>query len=235
MIMGFIAARMKMPPVVGYLLAGIIIGPATPGFVADIGLARQLAEIGVMLLMFGVGLHFSLGDLLAVRRVVVPGAVVQMCISAGLGIAVALFWGWTPGAAVVFGLTLSVASTVVVLRTLDAGRALQSINGRIAIGWLIVEDLVMVLVLVLLPPVGQALGGGQPAAGDSATSNSWGSGRLDSTSGARFSNVIRQPPLSTSPECARARWWRSPRPSGIPRVPWCMAARARALSVSARS
>src|SRR5687767_11988621 len=174
MIMGFVAARMKMPPMAGYLLAGIIIGPATPGFVADIGLARQLADIGVMLLMFGVGLHFSLDDLLAVRRVVVPGALVQMIISTSLGIAVALFWGWTPGAAVVFGLALSVASTVVVLRALEAGRALQSINGRIAIGWLIVEDLVMVLVLVLLPPLGQMLGGGQtPAAAESATSNLW--------------------------------------------------------------
>jgi CPA2 family monovalent cation:H+ antiporter-2 len=173
MIMGFIAARMKMPPVVGYLLAGIIIGPATPGFVANVGLASQLAEIGVMLLMFGVGLHFSLGDLLAVRKVVVPGAVVQMFISASFGIAVALFWGWTAGAAVVFGLALSVASTVVVLRTLE-GHALQSINGRIAMGWLILEDLVMVLVLVLLPPLGQILGGSQhPAATESATSNLW--------------------------------------------------------------
>jgi CPA2 family monovalent cation:H+ antiporter-2 len=172
--MGFIAARMKMPPVVGYLLAGIIVGPATPGFVADVGLASQLAEIGVMLLMFGVGLHFSLDDLLAVRRVVVPGAVVQMCISAALSIAVALWWGWTPRAAVVFGLALSVASTVVVLRALEAGHALQSINGRIAIGWLIVEDLVMVLVLVLLPSVGQVLGDAQhPAAAESATRNMW--------------------------------------------------------------
>ena len=174
MIMGFIAARMRMPPVAGYLLAGIIVGPATPGFVADVGLARQLAEIGVMLLMFGVGLHFSLDDLLAVRRVVVPGAVLQMCMSAGLGIAVALFWDWSPGAAVVFGLALSVASTVVVLRALEAGHALQSMNGRIAIGWLIVEDLVMVLVLVLLPPLGQLLGGSQhPAAAEYATSNLW--------------------------------------------------------------
>ena len=174
MIMGFIAARIKMPPMAGYLLAGIIIGPATPGFVADVGLARQLADIGVMLLMFGVGLHFSLDDLLAVRRIVVPGAVVQMCISAGLGIAVALFWGWAPEAAMVFGLALSVASTVVVLRALEAGHALQSINGRIAIGWLIVEDLVMVLVLVLLPPVGQMLSGAQhPAAAASTMSNLW--------------------------------------------------------------
>lgn len=164
MVLGFIAARMKMPPVAGYLLAGIIIGPATPGFVADVGLASQLAEIGVMLLMFGVGLHFSVDDLLAVRSVVIPGAIVQMLISAGLGITVALFWGWTPGAAVVFGLALSVASTVVVLRALEAGQTLQSMNGRIAIGWLIVEDLVMVLVLVLVPPVGQVLGTTQAAA-----------------------------------------------------------------------
>ena len=159
MIMGFSAARLKMPPMVGYLLAGVIIGPATPGFVADIGLARQLADIGVMLLMFGVGLHFSLEDLLAVRRIAVPGAIVQMCISAGLGFAVALLWGWAPSAAIVFGLALSVASTVVVLRALEAGRALQSINGRIAIGWLIVEDLAMVLVLVLLPSLGEMPGG----------------------------------------------------------------------------
>ena len=174
MVLGYVVSRLKMPPLVGYLIAGIVIGPATPGFVADVDLARQLAEIGVMLLMFGVGLHFSLDDLLAVRRVVIPGAVVQMCISAALGIAVALFWGWTPGAAVVFGLALSVASTVVVLRALEGGRALQSINGRIAIGWLIVEDLVMVLVLVLLPPLGQVLGGEQyPATAESATSNVW--------------------------------------------------------------
>ena len=159
MILGFGAARLKMPPMVGYMLAGVIIGPATPGFVADIGLARQLADIGVMLLMFGVGLHFSLEDLLAVRRIVVPGAIVQMCISAGLGFAVALLWGWAPSAAIVFGLALSVASTVVVLRALEAGRALQSINGRIAIGWLIVEDLAMVLVLVLLPSLGEMAGG----------------------------------------------------------------------------
>ena len=161
MVMGFIAARLKMPPMVGYLLAGIVIGPATPGFVADIGLARQLADIGVMLLMFGVGLHFSLEDLLTVRRVVVPGAVIQMCLSAGLGVGVALLWGWDRGAAIVLGLALSVASTVVVLRALEAGRALQSINGRIAIGWLIVEDLVMVLVLVLLPSLGGMAGGEQ--------------------------------------------------------------------------
>jgi monovalent cation:H+ antiporter-2, CPA2 family len=161
MIMGFIAARARLPPVVGYLLAGIIIGPATPGFVANIELAGQLAEIGVMLLMFGVGLHFSLEDLLAVRKIAVPGAIVQVAVSAGLGMALALLWGWTSGAALVFGLSVSVASTVVVLRALEAARALESINGRIAIGWLIVEDLVMVLVLVLLPALAGVLGAEQ--------------------------------------------------------------------------
>jgi len=153
MILGFMAIRLRMPPIVGYLLAGIVIGPATPGFVADVGLARQLAEIGIMLLMFGVGLHFSIDDLLAVRKIAVPGAIIQMLVATGLGSALALLWGWPPGGAVVFGLTLSVASTVVVLRTLDAGGALDSINGKIAVGWLIVEDLVMILVLVLLPPL----------------------------------------------------------------------------------
>jgi CPA2 family monovalent cation:H+ antiporter-2 len=159
MVLGFVAIRLRMPPIVGYLVAGIVIGPATPGFVADVGLARQLAEIGVMLLMFGVGLHFSLDDLLAVRKIAIPGAIVQMLAASGLGIALALLWGWTPGAAVVFGLALSVASTVVVLRALEAGGALTSINGRIALGWLIVEDLVMIVVLVVLPPLAATLGG----------------------------------------------------------------------------
>jgi CPA2 family monovalent cation:H+ antiporter-2 len=165
MLMGYLAARLKMPPMAGYLLAGIIIGPATPGFVVNVALAGQLAEVGVMLLMFGVGLHFSVDDLLAVRRIAVPGAILAMCASTGLGIALALLWGWAPGAAIVFGLALSVASTVVVLRALDAGGTLQSINGRIAVGWLIVEDLVMVLVLVLLPPLAGMLGGEQTASG----------------------------------------------------------------------
>jgi CPA2 family monovalent cation:H+ antiporter-2 len=159
MILGFVAVRLKMPPIVGYLLAGIALGPATPGFVADIGLARQLAEIGVMLLMFGVGLHFSLDDLLAVRKIAVPGAIVQMFAAAALGFGLALLWGWPPGAAVVFGLALSVASTVVVLRALEASGTVNSINGRIAVGWLIVGDLIMILVLVLLPPLAGALGG----------------------------------------------------------------------------
>ena len=173
LILGLIAARLRMPPIVGYLLAGIMLGPATPGFVADVALAGQLAEIGVMLLMFGVGLHFSLDDLLAVRKIAVPGAIVQIFISAGLGMALALFWGWTPGVAVVFGLALSVASTVVLLRALEASHALESMNGRIAIGWLIVEDLVMVLVLVLLPPLAGVLGGAQSAGAAESGQSIW--------------------------------------------------------------
>src|SRR5918996_1233886 len=153
--LGFVAARLRMPPMIGYLLAGVLIGPFTPGFVADMALARQLADIGVMLLMFGVGLHFSLEDLLAVRRIAIPGALAQMSAATVFGAALALFWGWTPAAAIVLGLAVSVASTVVLLRALESGGALQSINGRIAVGWLIVQDLVMVLVLVLLPAVAE--------------------------------------------------------------------------------
>ena len=164
MVFGFLAARFRMPPLVGYLLAGIMISPATPGFVADVGLAGQLAEIGVMLLMFGVGLHFSLDDLMAVRRIAIPGAIVQIAAAVALGMATASFWGWSIGASLVFGLCLSVASTVVLLRALEAKGLLKSINGQIAVGWLIVEDLVMVLVLVLLP----ALAGVLTSAGTSS-------------------------------------------------------------------
>ena len=159
LIMGFIAARLKLPVLVGYLIAGIIIGPATPGFVADLELSSQLAEIGVMLLMFGVGLHFTLEDLLAVRRIALPGAIVQIAVATLLGTSVAAFWGWSLAAGVVFGLALSVASTVVLLRALEDRGLLESVNGRIAVGWLVVEDLVMVLVLVLLPPLAVWLGG----------------------------------------------------------------------------
>ncbi len=159
LILGFIAARLKLPALVGYLIAGIILGPATPGFVADIELSRQLAEIGVMLLMFGIGLHFSLGDLWAVRRIALPGAIVQIAVATALGMAVTTFWGWSLGAGIVFGLALSVASTVVLLRTLENRGVLESVNGRIAVGWLVVEDLVMVLVLVLLPPLSGWLAG----------------------------------------------------------------------------
>ena len=159
LIMGFIAVRLKLPALVGYLVAGIIIGPATPGFVADMNLAGQLAEIGVMLLMFGVGLHFSLSDLLAVRKIALPGAILQITVATALGMAVAAIWGWKIGEGLVFGLALSVASTVVLLRALESRGVLESVNGRIAVGWLVVEDLAMVLVLVLLPPLAQWLGG----------------------------------------------------------------------------
>ena len=159
LIFGFLAVRLKLPALVGYLLAGVVIGPFTPGFVADAEIASQLAEIGVMLLMFGVGLHFSLDDLLAVRKIAVPGAVVQMTVATALGMGLAHWWGWNLGGALVFGLSLSVASTVVLLRALEDRKQLDSANGRIAVGWLVVEDLAMVLVLVLLPPLGGWLSG----------------------------------------------------------------------------
>jgi CPA2 family monovalent cation:H+ antiporter-2 len=159
LIMGFAAARVRLPPLVGYLVAGIIIGPATPGFVADVELSAQLAEIGVMLMMFGVGLHFSIQDLLAVRSIAIPGAVVQIAGATISGAAMALWWGWSLGAALVFGLSLSVASTVVLLRALESRGVLNSLNGRIAVGWLVVEDLVVVLILVLLPALAGVLGG----------------------------------------------------------------------------
>ena len=158
-ILGFVATRLRLPPLVGYLLAGIVVGPYTPGFVADAALAAQLAEIGVILLMFGVGLHFSIGDLLAVRRIAVPGAIAQITVATLLGAAVSHLWGWTWGQGLVFGLALSVASTVVLLRALEERGTLDSVNGRIAVGWLIVEDLVTVLALVLLPAMALSLGG----------------------------------------------------------------------------
>ena len=163
LVLGFGATKLRLPALVGYLVAGVLIGPHTPGFVADMDLASQLAEIGVMLLMFGVGLHFSLGDLMAVRRIAIPGAVVQMAVATAMGAGLALWWGWPAGGALVFGISLSVASTVVLLRALESRGVLDSQNGRIAVGWLIVEDLAMVLVLVLLPALvgltGEAGGG----------------------------------------------------------------------------
>ena len=173
LVFGMLASRLRMPPLVGYLLAGIIIGPTTPGFVADVGLASQLAEIGVMLLMFGVGLHFSLDDLLAVRGIAVPGAVVQILAATVLGGGVALYWGWSLGEALVFGVTLSTASTVVLLRALEGRGLLESINGRIAVGWLIVEDLAMVLVLVLLPALAGLLGGQAEGIEAASSTNLW--------------------------------------------------------------
>jgi len=148
---GFAAARLRLPPLVGYLVAGVVVGPFTPGFVADSRLAGQLAEVGVILLMFGVGLHFSFRDLAAVRRIALPGAAIQIAVIAAAGAGVARLWGWSGGAAVVFGLALSVGSTVVLLRALEGRGSLDSVNGRIAIGWLVAQDLAMVLALVLLP------------------------------------------------------------------------------------
>lgn len=157
LIMGLVANRLKLPVLVGYLIAGILIGPATPGFVADLSLSGQLAEIGVILMMFGVGLHFSLPDLLRVKHIAIPGALVQMITASLLGFGLAWLWGWSIIASVIFGLCLSVASTVVLIRALEQRQLLRSINGNIAIGWLIVEDLAMVFALVLLPPIAATL------------------------------------------------------------------------------
>jgi monovalent cation:H+ antiporter-2, CPA2 family len=155
---GAVAQRLRIPPLVGYLLAGVAAGPFTPGYVADQALATELAEIGVILLMFGVGLHFSLNDLLSVRAIALPGAVVQIAVASLMGLGLALFMGWTAGAGLVFGLALSVASTVVLLRAIQERRLMETERGRIAVGWLIVEDLAMVLALVLLPALASMLG-----------------------------------------------------------------------------
>lgn len=159
LIFGLIAVRFKLPALVGYLLAGVTIGPFTPGLFADVEIAQELAEIGVMLLMFGVGLHFSFTDLLKVKKIAIPGAIVQMIVATILGGSVAIAWGWSIGNALIFGLSLSVASTVVLLRALEERGILKSANGHIAIGWLLVEDLAMIVVLVLLPPLTHGLGG----------------------------------------------------------------------------
>lgn len=170
LIFGYIAARLRLPPLIGYLIAGIIISPNTPGIEADIHLANQLAELGVMFLMFGVGMHFSLNDLLLVRRIALPGAILQIAVATLLGVGVSMLWGWSFGSALVFGLSLSCASTVVLLKALGDRGLLDSVNGKIAVGWLLVEDLVMVLVLVLLPATAVLLGGKAP---EGADSNIW--------------------------------------------------------------
>lgn len=164
-VLGTIAQRFRIPPLVGYLLAGVAVGPFTPGFVADQALATELAELGIILLMFGVGLHFSLQDLLRVRNIAVPGAVVQIAVATLMGLGLAWLMGWSVGAGLVFGLALSVASTVVLLRALQERRLMETDRGRIAVGWLIVEDLAMVLVLVLFPAIAslQGASGDKPA------------------------------------------------------------------------
>ena len=157
-IMGAAAQRLRVSPIAGYLLAGVIVGPFTPGIVADSAIAAELAEIGVILLMFGVGLHFSLRDLLTVRKIAVPGAVAQIAVATLMGMALAAMMGWTLLSGFIFGLALSVASTVVLIRALESRNLVDTVRGRISVGWLLVEDLAMVLALVLLPPLAGAAG-----------------------------------------------------------------------------
>ncbi|TGL76313.1 monovalent cation:proton antiporter-2 (CPA2) family protein [Leptospira yasudae] len=159
---GALATRLRLPPLVGYLFAGIFIGPFTPGYIADLTIAPQLAELGVILLMFGVGLHFSLDDLLSVKSIAIPGAIVQIAIATLLGILLAMGFAWPLGEGFVFGLCLSTASTVVLLRAMQERNLLESYQGKVAVGWLIVEDMAMVIALVLLPPLAGLLGGKNP-------------------------------------------------------------------------
>ncbi len=158
-IFGFVAQRLRLPPLIGYLVAGVVVGPIVSGDVADGALASQLAEIGIMLMMFGVGLHFSVANLMAVRRVAILGAMGQIVVATAMTAALTLAWGWSLGAGLVLGLSLSVASTVVLLKALDNRTAITTTTGRISVGWLIVEDLAMVLTLVLLPALAGVLGG----------------------------------------------------------------------------
>ena len=161
-IFALVAQRLRLSPIVAYLLGGVVIGPFTPGFVADQNLANELAELGVILLMFGVGLHFSLKDLLSVRAIAVPGALGQIAVATLLGMGFSWVMGWGLGTGIVFGLALSVASTVVLLRAMQERKLIETERGRIAVGWLIVEDLVMVITLVLIPPLAGLLGGHAP-------------------------------------------------------------------------
>ena len=162
---GLIAVRLRLSPIIGYLVAGIIMGPHTPGFVGDSHLAAEIADIGVILLMFGVGMHFSVGDLWAMRTVAVPGAIIQIVVATTLGAIVAVVWGWPLTGGLIFGLALSVASTVVLLRSLQTYNTVNTPDGKIAIGWLVVEDVVMVVTLVLLPAFFGQNGSGESGAG----------------------------------------------------------------------
>ncbi len=187
-VLGLAVTRLHLPPLVGYLLAGIMVGPFTPGLVADTGLAQQLAEIGVILLMFGVGIHFSVSDLLAVRHIALPGAVAQITVATSLGAVISYFWGWPWGSGIVFGLCLSVASTVVLLRALEDRGMIDSVDGRIAVGWLIVEDLATVLVLVLRPALAPTLGA-EPAAGSVSVASNGSAGALALALGGTLAKV----------------------------------------------
>jgi CPA2 family monovalent cation:H+ antiporter-2 len=161
-ILGLVASKLRLPPIVGYLLAGILIGPGTPGYVAHIEIANELAEIGIVLLMFGVGLHFSLKDLMEVKRIALPGAIAQMTAATAMGTALACYLGWSLPSGILFGLALSVASTVVLLRALEDHHLVESTNGQIAVGWLIVEDLAMIIALVLIPALAGETMNGEP-------------------------------------------------------------------------
>lgn len=167
-VFGAIANRLRLPMIAGYLMAGVVIGPFTPGYVADQDIASELAELGVILLMFGVGLHFSLRDLMSVRRIAIPGALTQTAAAALCGVGLAWALGWSLGAGLIFGLSLSVASTVVLLRALQERGLVNEERGRIAVGWLIVEDLMMVIVLVMIPPLSSLLGGRAVPVGEGA-------------------------------------------------------------------
>lgn len=180
--LGLLAQRLRLPLIAGYLMAGVIVGPFTPGYVADQKLATELAELGVILLMFGVGLHFSVRDLLSVKTIAVPGAVGQIAVATGAGALLSWALGWGLGAGVIFGLSLSVASTVVLLRALQDRGLVESDRGKIAVGWLIVEDLVMVIALVLIPPLAGLLGGAeQPVEGQAAEVAALGFGPVAAT------------------------------------------------------
>ena len=153
---GLVATKLRLSPLVGYLLAGIIIGPHSPGFTADENIAEQLSEIGIVLLMFGVGLHFSVKDFMEVRKIAAVGAIIRICVVTTIGYFLSAHWGWSMGAGIIFGLCLSVASTVVLMRTLDENHLMQTITGKIAIGWLIVEDLAMILAMIMIPALAHA-------------------------------------------------------------------------------
>jgi CPA2 family monovalent cation:H+ antiporter-2 len=179
---GVVAQRLRLPLIAGYLMAGIVIGPFTPGYVADQALAMELAELGVILLMFGVGLHFSVRDLMSVKGIAIPGALGQIVVAAGFGTLLGWVSGWSLGAGLIFGLALSVASTVVLLRALQDRGLITSERGRIAVGWLIVEDLVMVISLVLIPPLAGLLGGrAVPVSEDAAQVAALGFGPVAAT------------------------------------------------------
>jgi monovalent cation:H+ antiporter-2, CPA2 family len=170
---GYVAVRLRLSPILGYLLAGIAIGPFTPGFVGEPHIASELAEIGVILLMFGVGMHFSVGELWVMRSVAVPGAIIQILVATALGAGLARLWGWSFTCGLVFGLALSVASTVVLLRALESLQLVDTTDGKIAIGWLVVEDAVMVVTLVLLPAFAGHSGGTAPGPDPSTGQSLW--------------------------------------------------------------